>query len=328
MLCGSCVGAVTWAAWMQVIVNYVIGVDTRHTTTSRAARDLFLALSARWQAVFAVTYAIEFLCLSTAKLLVLDRMSDFLASGGSSRLRVAAGRIVMAAVVVGNLVGLAGNIAAAVYYDRVAGLLIGASDDAAANNTLAARQKRRDAFDSDQLAFSISFVQSSCEVAVLLLIVAAFVTAGAASARRIREISAMIPAPIADAVTPAMTAGRHLQRQIVATTVVVFVAFLLRSVYSTLYAVAAHLQDVANTCPGDAGNACNPSCYNVFSHIFHWIFITPQFQLSVVLISQPFALLVALWNMTSKRIRRQMQQSEQFSGHEIKLVTTRQPDVK
>ena len=69
---------------MQVIVNYVIGVDSRHTTTSRAARDLILAFSARWHAVFAVTYAIEFLCLSAAKLLVLDRMSDFLASGGTS----------------------------------------------------------------------------------------------------------------------------------------------------------------------------------------------------------------------------------------------------
>jgi hypothetical protein len=234
----------------------------------------------------------------------------------------------MAAVVVGNLVGLAANISAAVYYDRVAELFIRASDNAASNNTVAARQNRRDAFDSDQQAFSVSFVQSSCEVAVLLLIVAAFVAAGAASARRIRDISAMIPTSNADAVTPAVTAGRHLQRQIVGTTVVVFVAFLLRSVYSTLYAVAAHLQDVANTCPGDAGNACNPACYNVFSHIFNWIFITPQFQLSVVLFSQPFALLVALWNMTSKRIRRQMQQSGQFSGHEIKLVTTRQLEVK
>jgi hypothetical protein len=73
MLCVSCVGLVTWAAWMQVanllllhavaqcrcdtgqvLVNYAVGL--RDTALSRAARDLILALSARWQAVYMVTY--------------------------------------------------------------------------------------------------------------------------------------------------------------------------------------------------------------------------------------------------------------------------------
>jgi hypothetical protein len=35
------------------------------------------AQSHSWRGVFVVTYAIEFHCLTTAKLMVLDRMSEF-----------------------------------------------------------------------------------------------------------------------------------------------------------------------------------------------------------------------------------------------------------
>ena len=53
-----------------------------------------------WYAVFNVTYAIEFLCLSAAKLMVLDRMSVFAApqaEGSAAQKRwTAAGRVVMA----------------------------------------------------------------------------------------------------------------------------------------------------------------------------------------------------------------------------------------
>jgi hypothetical protein len=38
-----------------------------------------------------------------------------------------------------------------------------------------------------------------------------------------------------------------------------------------------------------------------------WLFYTPEFQLTVVLISSPLALLVALWGMTTDRALQQMQ---------------------
>jgi hypothetical protein len=38
-----------------------------------------------------------------------------------------------------------------------------------------------------------------------------------------------------------------------------------------------------------------------------WLVYTPEFQLTVVLISSPLALLVALWGMTTDRALRQMQ---------------------
>ena len=75
-----------------------------------------------WLAAFVVVYAVEFVCLSAAKLMVLDRMMQFAMPKGDgvSRRWVVGGRVVMSAVVAGNVVGLGGNVATAVYYQRSA----------------------------------------------------------------------------------------------------------------------------------------------------------------------------------------------------------------
>ena len=45
---------------------------------------------------------------------------------------------------------------------------------------------------------------------------------------------------------------------------------------------------------------CDPSCHNEFTHINQWAVRTPEFQMTIVLISSPVALLVALWGVTSR----------------------------
>jgi predicted secreted protein len=104
-------------------------------------------------------------------------------------------------------------------------------------------------------------VQSWCEVAVLLLIVAAFVVAGS-GVRSHRQLQAAA----VDAASASAAAVRELRRQIVVTTAVVFVAFVVRSVQSTMFAVARQLQDGAKRCPGVTVR-CDPSCHNVFTLI-------------------------------------------------------------
>jgi hypothetical protein len=42
------------------------------------------------------------------------------------------------------------------------------------------------------------------------------------------------------------------------------------------------------------------SCYNVYTRIWVWNSYTPEYSTTVVLISSPLTLLVALWSMTSK----------------------------
>ena len=96
----------------------------------------------------------------------------------------------------------------------------------------------------------------------------------------------------------------------VVSTVVVFVAFVVRSVHSTIFAVARQLQDIARTCPGVPG-PCDPSCNNVFTHIHQWMLRTPEFQATTVLVSSPLTLLVALWGMTSRQTLQAMQSKEQ-----------------
>jgi hypothetical protein len=135
-------------------------------------------------------------------------------------------------------------------------------------------------------------VQSFCEVAVLLLIVAAFVAVGVLCARRVRSRLLGV-----DAASAAAAAGRTLQLQIVGTAAFVFVMFLVRSVFSTMFALANQLQDISAICPG---GPCDPTCHNVYTLMQRWMVSTPEFQLTIVLISSPLTLLVALWGMTSK----------------------------
>ena len=300
MLCGSCIGAVTWAAWMQRLINNYSGNDD--TTLSDAQSMSLFAISVRWQAVFSVTYAMEFLCLSVAELMVLDRMRNFAADGISRRL-VVGGRVVLAVVVAGNVVGLGGNVAAAVYCEQAAEFYSTAFINFAANNTADGFKYYLEASSQNQNAFSIASVQSFCEVAVLLLIVIAFALVGVACARRVTSTLLGIGVS-ADA---AAAVGRQLRLRILCTTVFVFVTFLLRSVFSTMYAVANQLQDSAKPCPRTIRGLCDETCYNVFTQMAVWMNRTPEFQLTIVLISSPLSLLVALWGMTSKSMLRHMQ---------------------
>ena len=126
-------------------------------------------------------YAIEFMCLSAAKLMVLDRMS-VLAAGqdeGTKKRWAAGGHVVMSVVVLGNAVGLAANIAAAVQYQQAAEAAWAESAHYASNhsdvNSTVSEELRARVFQDIQLAGSIVSVQSFCEVAVLLIIVVAFV---------------------------------------------------------------------------------------------------------------------------------------------------------
>ena len=102
-------------------------------------------------------------------------------------------------------------------------------------------------------------------------------------------------------------AGRQLRRQIVGTAAFVFVTFLLRAVFSTINALANQLQDTANLarCP----NPCDVSCFNDYEFMRLWLLNTPEFQLTVVLISSPLALIVALWGMTSELMLEYMKSS-------------------
>jgi hypothetical protein len=72
-------------------------------------------------------------------------------------------------------------------------------------------------------------------------------------------------------------------------------------VLSTVPAVARQFQNASTTFPEVFG-ICDPTGHNVFTLMSLWMVLTPEFQLTIVLISSPLALLVALWGMRSKAI--------------------------
>jgi hypothetical protein len=310
MVCGSCFGAATWVARMIAVMNSLKGDDAKLNRNLVEAYAL-VSVSYSWRAAFNVTYAVEFLCLSAAKLMVLDRMSRFAAPRGSVLRKwwVGGGRIVMAIVVLGNAAGLAANIAGAVHLQKSSEFASAASFYFTANMTKVALQRLQSSRDSYQFADSILSVQSSCEVVVLLVIVAAFIVGGVLCTRHFRFALGVLDSAGADmasgmmlrrsTVDLAKSLGRQMRKEVVATAALVFVAFVLRSVVSTMLAVARQYQDSANVCPG-VDSICDASCTNEFTHLLQWNAYTPEFRPMVALISSPLTLLVALWGITSK----------------------------
>jgi hypothetical protein len=290
MMCGSCVGAVAWLARMIQLENVFKAPDKPQSS----AEWSLVAYGYSWRPSFSVMYAITFLCLSAAKLMVLQRMSDFVAPQGHGLRKrwFAAGRILMAVVVLGNAVGLAASIAAAVHYQKASVAASMASAYSAANKSKLGDSSIAEHFNELQHANKIASAQAVCEVCVLLLIVAAFVIVGVLCARIFASKLLQV-----DAASAVAASGRALQLQVTGTIVAVFVAFLLRSAFATMYAVTYQLQDFDKICLGDF---CDSTCYNVYALTLEWMFKTPEFQLMIELISSPLAMLVALWGMSTK----------------------------
>ena len=160
---------------------------------------------------------------------------------------------------------------------------------------------------------------------MLLLIVVAFAVVGALCARilytRVKPIGvdAGYDAFIA-------TVGRVLRLQMLGTTGFIFVTFLLRSVFSTMYAVALQLRDGDKECPG-AKTACD-ACYNEYTHIVVWMAYTPEFQQAIILISSPVAQLVALWGMTTKSTLHLMKTSKRDKALTLTLMQRKKKKKK
>jgi hypothetical protein len=226
MLVGSCSGIATWLTWMQRLTYLFSSLKV----DPEAEKTFLRALGFRWRAAFTVMYPIQFACLSVTKLMVLDRLSEFvrLQSGSNVGRWIIAGRVVMLVVVSGNIVGLACNITAAIFFHRASDFLFEASVYFAGNNSVRGKTYADLAVDSTTRSNFFTSVQSWCEVFVLLLILLAFVGAAVTCAR---IIGAALTINAGD---KAVSAGRQLRLQIMGTVGCIFVAFVLRSAFSTM----------------------------------------------------------------------------------------------
>ena len=303
MCAGSCVGVFTWSARMRYLYFKFVVVKAAAQALSQEAS------SNSWHAAYCVSFAIETLCLTACKLMVLDRMVDFaVPQDDAARVRlVAAARGVNGLVALGNATGLIAMIAAAVYNMRAAALYSDASAALAANNTQLANDFVVSAKETSLTISRANSVQRFSEVTMLFIIIVAFLVVGALCAHRINASLRMHDG--SGGVHSVDKASRRLRRQIVSTVCVVFVTFMLRSLYATFDALGDALQNVDAGCSTVSTSPCDPNCNNVYSLINTWVAYTPEFQLVVVFISSPVALLVALWGMTSRRMVKMMLRS-------------------
>lgn len=292
MFVGSCFGAAAWLCNMQTFAFNFTAHNLRITTNQSAAQvqiQTTYAQQSAWQAAFFVFYSLDFLFLSSALLLILDRMlgfiENFTASINICHQPVAAGRIVMTTVVVGNVVGLCGNVAASAYSARASALNLEAAAAWTADPSIFPKLVIEYGIQYRNVARAQS-VQQFSEVVVLLVIIVAFAASGAISIKRMR------------AVKNTGSAGARLQLKVMTTVGVVFLSFLLRAIFSIMLAVSGALQNYDVEC---TGGLCAP-CYNMYSNMQVWLHFTPEFQLIIMLISSPLASLVALWGMTSDRM--------------------------
>ena len=323
MCVGSVFGLVAWAAWMQFLLALFSG-STPGLTHAQAQSSL--VQQNYWEAVFLIPYALEFMCLSISKLMVLERMVGFVVAKGDgmndmSRRVSVWGRVVMAVVVVCNVVSLCGSVAAAVLIGESANLYAASGAANSANNTNDSINLGKQASLKEYNGLVAVSVQQFSEVAVLLIVVIAFAVVGIAGARRINSALRIIT----DENGSVTAAGRQLRRQIVGTTAFVFVTFLLRAVFSTMFALARALQNADAVCAATASSVCDSACFNQWRLMDYWIVFTPEYQAMVILISSPVAMIVALWGMTSKRALELMKSGRQSAaaGHRVSVETNK-----
>ena len=310
MCVGSVFGAVAWAVWMQFLLtrfsSFFSGVTLGVT---HAQTQSLLVQQNNLEAAFFIPSAIDFVCLTVAKLMVLERMADFAlakADGMSRRLAVG-GRIVMASVVVGHVVIVSSSVAAAVFLTESASLFSASNAALAANITNDSISLGHQARQKNSAGLNAASVQQFSMVVVLLIVIFALAVVGIASARRVssalRHMNDQHGA-----------AGRQLRRQIVGTTAFVFVTFLLRAVFEGMFALARALQNPDAECAVTANSSCDSTCFNHWRLMDQWIILVPEYQAMVILISSPVAMIVALWGMTSKRALRLMKSSGKQSA--------------
>ncbi len=316
MCCGSCCGAVAWAAWMQVIVyrfksdDMGLIAETQNVTSVQksqyqASALLFLAQDFEFLSVFTVMEELEFFCLGAAKLLVLDRLKHVAVCKLeiSSRRWVVGARIVMGSLVAGNVVGLGGSIAAAVYANQVTRFAYQEAAALVANGTSNLQQISNNLLSSLTLTTRALSVYAFSEVAVLLFIIASFVVVGTLCASRMRSALDNMDHDAGAANTQQLRREfMKVRQQIFGIVIAVFLSFLLRAVYQTMFGLALALNDrytQFSNCGGYAG-FCD-ACHNVFSLMRVWDTYTPEFHPLVILISSPLTMLVTLWANTTER---------------------------
>jgi hypothetical protein len=306
---GSVCGVVTWSLYLAVDVVYIDALRLGATDLANSSADL--SANYTLSAAFLVFKSLAFLFVSVAKLIVIDRMTQFAvmrAQEAVVRRMGAVQRVVLCIVLVVNVVAVAASLATTAYFSLAAGAEASASTAFSSNQTEVGESLRLEAKRHASVGNTCLAVAHTCNVCCLFVIMTTFAGAGVFVAVRIRHFLAGVGLGQS---TPAARSARYLLLQTCITVAVVFATFLIRAAFETVIALGDFYNLDSSSC-----GICEP-CQSEYYLIKVWINAVPEVQSIVIALAEPLTLLVALWGMTSERGARLLNRSRGTSGSDV-----------
>jgi len=248
--------------------------------------------------------------VSVAKLMVLDRMTQFAmkrAQEALVRRMGAVQRAVLCIVLVVNAVAVAASLASTSYFSLAAGADASAAAAFISNQMDAGASLLLEARRHASVGNTCVAVAQVCSLLCLLVIMTAFVGAGLFVAVRIRHFLAGLG--LGQSASAARSA-RYLLLQTCITVAVVFVTFLIRTAFETILALA-NFYNLNISC-----GICDP-CQSVYYLMRVWISTIPEVTAIVMALAEPLTLLVALWGMTSEHGAQLLNRSRDTSDNDL-----------
>jgi hypothetical protein len=334
----ACIGSVFGIAAECLGIKYERSIALSSAAQNVSERFASEAEVSVWSSVVIVPDAFQICFVNVALLIVLDRLVNvaFSTSTGLNARLVLAERVVMGIVICLSVLSICFSAASAYYFRQCISPLNNAAAAILANDFKSSAEYNDTFRMWKLLANKTHSAQLISTTAAILFVLVTFVAVVLVCSRRIREINkreivgssarqkAMfasvtvldLPADSADLsdsnssdLSPTLEPPRisertaqlvenlkSVHRQILATVAVVFVALLCMAIFQTFYA-SATFNDIRFT--SDTVSFCDPKA-TTNSLFGNWMLLNPEFFILGVYMPPPFAMLVALWGMTSK----------------------------
>jgi len=309
---GSVCGVVSRSLFLAADVLYIDALSLGASDLGKSSAEL--GANYTLYAAFNVFRSLAFMFVSVAKLMVLDRMTQFAmkrAQEALVRRMGAVQRAVLCIVLVVNAAAVVASLASTSYFSLAAGADASAATAFSSNQTDAGASLRLEARRHASVGNTCVAVAEVFFALCLLVIMAAFVGAGVFVAVRIRHFLAGVG--LGQSASAARSA-RYLLLQTCLTVAVVFVTFLIRTAYQTVFALAFFYNINSSSC-----GICE-ACQSEYYLIGLWILATPEVTAIVVALAEPLTLLVALWGMTSERGAQLLNRSKEKSDNDFALA--------
>lgn len=275
-----------------------------------------------WLSVSPVPYAIEFLCVCCANLLVIERMVDFIVKGqlGGRWFSISA-RVAMLSVTILNTANaifmaifshfsfqgssilnpLVAKLQNPDLQDIFQDFFICFFDLASPECSVSSISNA--AFDKVSKGLNFAGYGSICEGSSLVIILVSFVVAGVLCIRRFYTGSTI-------RTTAVGRRNSNVRRQIFVTVITVFATFLIRCLYAAILALSRTTASIhtpfdsrdrrCNNLTADS-SVCS-SCQELGLIVQACLWLSPWFSFTVFLLASPVTTLVALWGMTTDNL--------------------------